>query len=155
VIDMSRKASVSLRTRKPVERLTLSDFASFPVWEYASDEEGVEGRDETWVRPVRTVVVPKRSYTHVAASFTMPCGKQFPGYVTVSTLAGPPDVCQGVIFYRRASLFVANPEAIGFREHRRRLLNALHLKPREVFPLSFRLFVPIAGRARYSGGVLP
>jgi hypothetical protein len=59
---------VNLQTRKPVDRLTLGDFAAYPVWGYATDEEGVEGQDETWERPVPAAVVPKRSYTHVAAS---------------------------------------------------------------------------------------
>jgi hypothetical protein len=61
-------AAVCLCTRKPVDQLTLGDFAAFPVWEYANDEQGAEGRDETWVRPVDTTVVPKRSY---------PCEKLF------------------------------------------------------------------------------
>jgi hypothetical protein len=37
--------------RKPVYRLTLADLREFPVWEYASDEDGVEGQDEATVRP--------------------------------------------------------------------------------------------------------
>ena len=148
-------AAINLQTRKSVDRLTLDDFASFPVWEYADDEEGVGGRDETLVRPVDTAVVPKHSYTHVAAEFTAACGKQFTGFVTVSTLDGPPDVCQGVILHDREYLFVSNPEAFGFGESRERLLAILRLRELEVFPLSFRLRVPVAGRAKHKGGVLP
>jgi hypothetical protein len=148
-------AAVNLKTRKPVDQLTLNDFAAFSVWEYATDEEGAEGRDETWVRPVDTSVVPKRSYTHVAADFTTASGKRFAGFVTVSTLEGAPDVCQGVILCDREYLFVANPEAFGFGESRGQLLAALSLTEPEVFPLSFRLRVPVAGRAKYQGGALP
>lgn len=147
--------AVSLQTRKPVDQLTFDDFAAFPVWAYADDEEGVEGHDETWVRPVDTVVVPKRSYAHVAGDFTAACGKQFAGFVTVSTLDGRPEVCQGVILHHGAYLFVSNLEAFGFDESRERLLGALHLRAPELFPLSFRLRVPVAGCAKYSGGVLP
>ncbi len=39
-------------TRKPVDELDLGDLSVFPVWEFAIDEEALEGRDETWVRPV-------------------------------------------------------------------------------------------------------
>jgi hypothetical protein len=31
--------------------LTLADLATSSVWEFALDEEGVEGQDETTVRP--------------------------------------------------------------------------------------------------------
>ena len=59
---------VSLRTRKPVNQLTLDDFAAFPIWEYADDAEGVEGSGrDVGAGPVGTSVVPKRAYTHVAA----------------------------------------------------------------------------------------
>jgi hypothetical protein len=135
--------------------LTLSDFAAYPVWEYASDEEGVEGRDETWVRPVHGRVIPKRSYTLVAAAFTAASGRRFAGFVTVSTLDGPPDVCQGVILQDRAYLFVSNPEACGFDESRSTLLATLGLTEAEMFPLSFSLLVSVAGNAKYKGGELP
>lgn len=148
-------AKVTLDTRKPVDRLTLADFAAFPVWAYADDEEGVEGRDETWVRPVDSSVVPKGSYTHVAAEFTATCGKRFSGFVTVSTLDGRPDVCQGVVVHNGKQRFVSNPEACGFDESRKHLLTAVQLTPAEMFPLSFRLCIPIAGRTKYTGGVLP
>jgi hypothetical protein len=148
-------AAVNLQTRKPVHELTLDDFAAFPVWEYASDEEAIDGRDETWVRPVPVAFVPQRSYAHVAADFTAANGKRFAGFVTVSTLDGPPDVCQGVILHGRGYLFVANAEAFGYRASREHLLAALGLREVEVFPLSFHFRVPVAGRALYRGGALP
>lgn len=144
----------TLETRKPACQLTLADFAAFPVWEYL-DEDEIEGRDETWVRPVNTSVVPRESYTHVAAEFTAACGRQFAGYVTVSTLDESPDVCQGVIFNDQQPLFVSNPEACGYEESRKYLLTAVQLAEAEVFPLSFRLRVPVAGDRLYTGGVLP
>ncbi len=148
-------AKINLQTRKPVDRLTLADFTAFPVWEYADDEEGVEGRDETWVRPVDSCVVPKASYTHVAAQFTAACGKRFHGFVTVSTLDGPPDVCQGVVVHNRKYLFVSNPEAFCYDESRKQLLTAVGLTEAKMFPLAFRLRVPVAGGAKYTDGTLP
>jgi hypothetical protein len=44
----------TLKTRKPVDELLAEDFDAFPIWEFATDEEDVPGRDETWVRPVKT-----------------------------------------------------------------------------------------------------
>jgi hypothetical protein len=44
----------TLKTRKPVDKLLAEELDAFPVWEFATDEEGAPERDETWVRPVRT-----------------------------------------------------------------------------------------------------
>jgi hypothetical protein len=45
-------------------------LSAFPIWEYASDEEGVKGQDETWVRPVDAQVVRKGQWSlTVAAEF--------------------------------------------------------------------------------------
>src|ERR1700733_14782870 len=132
-------------TRKPVNLLTAEDFAAFPIWEYASDEEGVPGQDETWVRPVDSHAVPKYAYLHVAAQFTAANGRQLSGCVTVSTLNGPPEACQGAVFHGGVGLFVSNPKAICFRQSRDELLTALGLAETDLFPLSFRLQVPIDG----------
>ena len=40
--------------RKPVDELTIEDFIDSPIWEWAIDEEGNEGQDETWVSPLET-----------------------------------------------------------------------------------------------------
>ncbi len=53
------------------------------------------------------------------------------------------------------TLFVSNPEACGYEESRKYLLTAVQLAEAEVFPLSFRLRVPVAGDRLYTGGVLP
>lgn len=59
---------VTLKTRKPVNKLTPEDLVTFPIWEFASDEEGVEGQDETWVRPVRRSQVPLEAYSQLVAA---------------------------------------------------------------------------------------
>ncbi len=38
--------------RKQVYDLTPTDLQFSPIWEFASDEEGIEGQDEATVRPV-------------------------------------------------------------------------------------------------------
>ena len=37
---------------KSLEDITLTDVLENPIWEWALDEEGVEGQDETWQRPI-------------------------------------------------------------------------------------------------------
>jgi hypothetical protein len=39
------------RIRKQVYELTTQDFLDHPIWEFRSDEEGVDGQDEATVRP--------------------------------------------------------------------------------------------------------
>lgn len=49
----------TIATRKPVTDLTADDLETFPVWEFAMDEENIPGRDETWVRPIDTATIPE------------------------------------------------------------------------------------------------
>jgi hypothetical protein len=148
-------AAITLKTRMPVNKLRKKDFDAFPIWEYADDEEGDVGMDETWVRPVNSTTVPRRSYCHVAADFSTPEGKKFFGFVTVSTLEGIPEVYQGVILYNRKYLFVPNPESFGYKDSRRELLNGLGLSERKAFPMTFTLRTQVAGHLKYTGGTLP
>ncbi len=147
--------AVTLKTRMPVGKLRKKHFEAFPIWEYADDEEGNDGMDETWVRPVNATMVPRRSYCQVAADFSTPAGKTFFGFVTVSTLEGKPDVCQGVIFYNRKNLFISNPEAFGFKDSRRELLIGLELTEKKAFPMTFTLRTQVTGNLKYTGGILP
>src|SRR4051794_28081978 len=103
-------SKATMRTRKPVHEMTVSDFEAFPVWEYVSDEES-EGQDETWVRPVNTDIVPMTSYSLVAAKFITANKREFMGFITVSTLTGDPEIYQGVILHQNDFIFVSNAEA--------------------------------------------
>ncbi len=77
---------VTLKTRKPVDKLTVGDLVAFPIWEFASDEEDVEGQDETWVRPVGRKQVPAGAYSQLVASdFTTASGVKLQGFMTVTT----------------------------------------------------------------------
>jgi hypothetical protein len=37
---------------KSPDDITIEDVKAFPIWEWALDEEGVDGQDETWQKPV-------------------------------------------------------------------------------------------------------
>ena len=145
---------ITLETRKPAPRLSLSDLSAFPVWEFASDEEGIKGRDETWVRPVDSGGVPRRSYTLVAAAFRDRRGREFNGYVVVSTLLGDHDIRSGTIIEGDKSFFVPNPEAVSYREERAALISGLGLTETELSPIEFTLKVPISGMPGYFSGEL-
>ena len=79
----------TLNTRKPIHQLSTDELVVFPVWEFAIEEEGVEGRDETWARPVDVGTIPKGLWSlSVAADFRTSSGVTIPGFVGVTTADG-------------------------------------------------------------------
>ena len=73
-----------MRVRKQVYELTAADLVAHPVWEFALDEEGEEGQDETTVRPFESegAVDPAGGLYVVAAAFTLANGVSASGFVT-------------------------------------------------------------------------
>jgi hypothetical protein len=71
------------RIRKPVNELTPDDLERFPVWEYALDEEGDEGQDETTVRPVESdgLLDPDDGSFIVRAVLNLADGTRYTGYL--------------------------------------------------------------------------
>jgi len=72
------------RVRKSIPDLSEADFAEFPVWEFALDEEGEEGQDETTVRPwlQPQPIDPSDGMFVVRAEFVLADGTPMPGYLT-------------------------------------------------------------------------
>lgn len=146
---------VSLKTRKPVDQLVAGDLSAFPVWEYALDEEDVEGRDETWVRPVKTKVVPLGQYSLlVAADLKVASGRTFGGFVVVTTAEGSVEIIGGVILRESDYLPIPSPKQFGFEESKGMLLSRLRLSEPDVFPIAYTLRVPIEGEQVLRSGVL-
>ncbi|MBI5543941.1 MAG: hypothetical protein HY901_08650 [Deltaproteobacteria bacterium] len=72
------------KVRKQVYDLTPADLERFAVWEYALDEEGVEGQDEATVRPV-SVTDPRKlkgRMVMVRARFELADGSRMVGYLS-------------------------------------------------------------------------
>jgi hypothetical protein len=55
---MSAMKEPSQRIRKQVYLLSPQDLIDYPIWEFCSDEEGVDGQDEATVRPSEEKEVP-------------------------------------------------------------------------------------------------
>src|SRR5262245_25997614 len=130
---------VTLKTRKPIDKLTAADLLAFPIWEYAIDEEDVEGRDETWVRPTNATVVRANSWSlSVAADFRTHSGITLPGLMGVTT-AGGVEIDGAVLLPERKYIVVDSNSAAS----RRSTASALGMSVRDLFPLSFTLRVRI------------
>lgn len=73
-----------MKIRKQVYELTLDDFESFSVWEFALNEEGEEGQDEATVRPFKfeKVLDPSEGMFVIRADFTLADGTRMIGFLT-------------------------------------------------------------------------
>lgn len=70
--------------RKQIYELTLSDLEFSPVWEFASDEEGIEGQDEATVRPASPSILHDALAGQFVAKarFTLADGTRMHGYLS-------------------------------------------------------------------------
>jgi len=76
--------------RKSVSEISRQDLDECPVWEFASDEEDIEGQDETTVRPfiVSGELDPSAGMLIVRARFRLADQTEMTGYLSPCV---PPD----------------------------------------------------------------
>jgi hypothetical protein len=155
--------STTLSRRKPVSKLKITDFRDFPVWEYAIDEEGKPGQDETWVRPVNHQLVRKGVYSQiVAASFTTASGRSLRGFMIVNTAEGKIEILPGVILGRvgyqpmptMSRKFAARRHFDWAIQMRNQLVRRLGEAESKVFPIRYSLLVPFRGEKNLRKGTI-
>jgi hypothetical protein len=144
--------AATIASRKPIDQITVADLVDFPIWEFCLDEEGVEGMDETWVRPLAAAAVPNGEYSlSVAAEFETAAGLRVSGLVGVTT-AGEVEISEAVLLFHGKYLFVPRKHDM-LREHdEKAIADALGTSP--VFPLRYRLSVLIEGEASHREGTV-
>jgi hypothetical protein len=142
---------VTLKTRKPCDRLWQSDLAAFPIWEFADDEEAIPGRDETWVRPLnRRTIARSRSVYAVAAKFTLANSLQFNGVAWIETFEEEPTIQGGAILYNRRYLSIPGKVDLQLGVYDRILNNLaeeVRVNNKDIFPISIDLAVRIQGES--------
>ena len=147
--------AATLATRKPIDQITVADLVDFPIWEFCLDEEGVEGMDETWVRPLAAAAVPNGAYSlSVAAEFETASGLRVNGLVGVTTTGGEVDISEAVLLFDGKYLFVPRIDALREDDEKFRSAIADALGTSPVFPLRYRLSVPIEGEASHREGTV-
>lgn len=153
---------VTLKTRKPVVKLTATDLRIFPVWEYALDEEDKREQDETWVRPVASAAIRNGVYVIVATDFATHSGRELRGFMIVSTLGGKVEIRAGAVVGRigyrviptlSRKLAAARKCDWALRE-RDNLVEVLGEPETAVFPMQYALRVPIRGEKQTRQGIL-
>jgi hypothetical protein len=131
--------------RKQVGDLAPSDLKEYPTWEFAIDEEGEEGDEET-VRPRPEVkfVDPAEGLFIVRAEFAAADGTRFDGFVSPHEERHVAHT-QPTIVTNKAHV----PFWFGIVPPTRSRLNAscraLGRAPEEIFPLRYRALVDHAG----------
>lgn len=140
---------VSLGTRKPIDRLQPEDLDAFPIWEFALDEEGVEGQDETWVRPLpETTIGPGLYSLSVAADFKTASGVAMTGFVGVTTVKEL-ELDGFSLLYQGKYVFIHRPDYLADRQVAAEMLGMPESK---LFPISFTLRVPLHGETSVRQG---
>jgi hypothetical protein len=149
--------AATIATRKPIDQITVADLVDFPIWEFCLDEEGVEGMDETWVRPLAVAAVPNGAYSlSVAAEFETASGLRVNGLIGVTTAEGEVEIAYPVLLFDGKYLFIPSQHEMQFdaadEKLRQAIVDALGSSP--VFPLRYRLSVPIEGEASHREGTV-
>ena len=130
--------------RKPIDKLTIADLERFAVWEYAIDEEGLLGQDETTVRPAdRRAPLKFEPGTIVRATAKLADGTKLASYVApVSNVWLGVDDVQPVIVCRAGQIGFWFGAVRPGREELDRYYAMLGKGPAEIFPLTFVPSVP-------------
>lgn len=136
---------------KPIATLTTDDLEMWPLWTYATDHEGDDDIDETYVRPVLADVVPTDadySVYHVACDVFLASGRRLSGHVEVcngETDGGPPSV----VDHHGEGFPLEHPP----HRRNRAAFDALFREPYEaLFPVRWRLRLLIAGEEDFREG---
>jgi hypothetical protein len=147
------------KTRKPVDELTAEDLATYPMWEYALDEEGAFA--ETVVRPLELQTVPRDSYCiQVAARFQLRSGAEYPGCAEVTTATDPPTVSPSFILVGGGAVALPAPRSatpdvdLGIDLTRINLPRQLKVPIVDIFPAKYQLLVNFDGEDEPRGGTL-
>jgi hypothetical protein len=143
---------VTFLTRKSITSLTQADLEAFPIWEFATDEEGHLGRDETWVRPLKASSIPLNSYSlSVSAQFQTPTGSLLHGFISVNT-AGGLEAVHGAVLASGNYVFIPWPGYEGAKQSAKEAAAQLSLAVPDLFPLRFRLALPLDGESTPRNG---
>ena len=134
--------------RKSVADLSLADLEQFPAWEFALDEEGEEGQDESTVKPhqLDRELDPADGMFAICAEFHFADGTSARGYL-YPPAAGESDLgsIQPVVVTPSGQvqfwcgIIAPSPEQ---KAAWYALLGGR--KPQQVFPATFRSLVPLA-----------
>lgn len=136
--------------RKQFVDLRPEDLAVFPVWEYALDEECIEGQDETTVRPIilEGCVDPSDGPFLVKAHFVLADGSKRIGLLTPPSKPENAELASiqpCIVTDSGIVLFWYGLCPIGADEFARSYARLGESDSAQVFPVQFESAVPLKG----------
>jgi hypothetical protein len=129
--------------------LTFSDLMQFPAWEYALDEEEIEGQDERTVKPYLALhpLDLSDAYFIVRASFILADGTSYKGYMKPQSVdrINVSDFMSVIIPYDLSPIIVLGKEHIHFQygpkkpkaEEMQKVYDLFAKRPYDIFPINF------------------
>lgn len=139
--------TIDLATRRSIRQVSHADFAAYPIWEWAIDEEN-EGRGESFVRPTSLDAVPMGADVHciVAASTTLNDGTVLPSCLEVTMHKGKPQIAPMFVFLLDRHLDFAGVETTATLSRYTKRVN--------IYPVRWEMAVPFAGESVLRSGKL-
>jgi hypothetical protein len=134
-----------MRLRKQENHLTLIDINQYPVWEFALDEEAVEGQNEKTLRPfLSSTIDPAKAYLIVRASFYLHNGKSHKGFIKPLSLRSR-RLSTHLIPYDLAPIIVTDDGQVVFcygtskpsKSLLKKNYSLLGVEPENAFPIKF------------------
>jgi len=138
--------TIDLESRRSIRKISRADFAAYPVWEWALNEES-HGHGESFLRPTSLDSIPAslvRRYV-VSATTTLSDASTLPACVDVDVGLKAVDFAPMFILLQDRHLDFGGAETITVLSYYTRLAGTR--------PLSWQLAVPLDNGAAAPGGV--
>ena len=138
--------TIDLESRRSIRKISRADFAAYPVWEWAINEE-THGHGESFLRPTSLDSIPAGLVRHyvVSATATLSDASTLPACVEVDVRTKTVHFAPMFIILQDRHLDFGGPETNTVLSHYARLAGTR--------PLSWQLAVPLEGGATAPGGV--
>jgi hypothetical protein len=131
--------TIDLHSRRSIRKIARADFAAFPVWEWALNEELTHGDGESYVRPAALASLPLGPVRQfiVSATATLNDGSVLPACVEVSVRAKKVRIAPMFIFLQDRHLDFGGAETA--------TVLSLYTKRADAHPVCWELAVPLEG----------
>ncbi|SHH60093.1 hypothetical protein [Massilia sp. CF038] len=133
--------TTDLDSRRSIRTISRADFAGFPVWEWALNEEATLGQNESFVRPtaLAAIALEQPCQLVVAATFTLSNGACLPGCVELDIRARKVRAVPMFLLLQDRHLELGDEQTLSTLAH--------FTKVADVRPVAWELAVPVAGQS--------
>jgi hypothetical protein len=140
--------TIDLDSRRSIRKIAREDFAAYPVWEWALNEEHTEGHGQSFVRPTALESLPIGLSCHyiVSATATLSDGSSLPACVEVSVRAKKVRIEPMFIFLQDRHLDFGGAATRTVLSH--------YTKRADARPVSWELAVPLDGETAPPKGLV-